>query len=130
MKRDPKLDEKKTPKRTGVSIGIASGVFSLLCCVSPIVLVLLGLSTVAGALSLSYFLFDNFKFYFLAASGIFFVVAMYIHLRRRGQCSVKGIKKNRNTIILSLIAFASTFVFLYYFTTWLGDLAEQYIAST
>ena len=124
-----KKSEKKTG-RFGIKIGVASGIISLLCCVSPIFLVLLGLSSITGAIALGNFMFDNYKTYFISASILFFVGATIFKLKRKNQCSVSGIRKNQNMIITSAIIFVITYIFLYYFTTMLGMLGEKFVNNT
>lgn len=107
-----------------VKIGIGAGFISLLCCVSPIVLVLLGLSSVSGAIALGYSLYNNYKLYFVGASLIFLLAALYIHFKRKKICNLQGIKNNKNIIIAAVFTMILTYIFLFYFTTWLASLAS------
>lgn len=116
--------ETKKVDKVAVKIGIGAGTIALLCCVSPIVFVLLGLSSVSGAIALGYFLFDNFKLYFVGASLLFLSIALYIHFRRRKMCNLQGLKDNKNLIIVSIFVMIVTYIFWYYFTTWLANLAS------
>ena len=117
--------ETKTEKidKGAVKIGVGAGFVALLCCVSPIVLVLLGLTTVSGAIALGYNLYDNYKIYFVTASLIFLTAALYIHFKRKKICTLQGVRNNKNIIIVALFFMILTYIFLYYFTTWLANLA-------
>lgn len=113
----------KKVDKGAVKIGLGAGTIAILCCVSPIVLVLLGLSSVSGAIALGYFLFDNFKLYFVGASLIFLVAALYIYFKRRKICNLEGVKTHKNIIIVAVFVTTLTYIFWFNFTTWLANLA-------
>ena len=115
--------ETKKVDRGAVKIGLGAGTIALLCCVSPIVLVLLGLTTVSGAIALGYNLYDNYKIYFISASMIFLIIALYIHFKRKKICTLQGVRNNKNIIIVALFIMILTYIFWFYFTTWLASLA-------
>jgi len=116
--------QNKIVDRGAVKIGLGAGTIALLCCVSPIVLVLLGLTSVSGAIALGYFLFDNFKIYFVGVSLIFLITALYIHFKKRKICTLQGVRNNKNIIIVAVFIMLLTYIFWYYFTTWLAGLAN------
>lgn len=118
------MTENKNIDKGAVKIGFGAGTIALLCCVSPIVLVLLGLSTVSGAIALGYNLYDNYKVYFVGASLIFLTAALYLHFRKNKICTIEGVKTHKNIIIVAVIVMVLTYIFWYYFTTWLAGLAS------
>ncbi len=90
-----------------------------LCCLSPVILVLLGLSTVSFASSLADTLYGNYKWVFRAFGLLLFVPALIYYLRRtKGICTIDEAKRRRNEIIniaaLSLIAAVLGYLFFLY----------------
>jgi copper chaperone CopZ len=103
----------KESKR-GIIIGIISALIASLCCVGPIIILLLGLSTVSFALSLS-----KYKLYFLLAGITFATLAIAIYLRQRSKacsCSYKeSIKREKKFLITTL----ATVVSIYFLVTYI-----------
>ena len=110
-------------KKSIFTLGAIAGTIGILCCVSPIVLVLLGLSTVSAAIALGNNLFTNYKIYFISASVLFLAVAITFYLKKKNQCSLSGVRKNLNMIIFTVFVAVLVYIFWYYFTTWLASLA-------
>jgi len=111
---------KKKLEKKPLVIGFFAGAIGILCCISPVILVLLGLSTVTAAIAMGNNLFYNYKLYFIGASVIFLVIALALYLKQKKQCSISGVRKNLNLIILSVFIAILTYTFFYYFTTWLA----------
>ncbi len=111
--------------KTAIGLGSLAGVIALFCCVAPIVLVLLGLSTVSAAIALSYFWYDNFKWVFLSSSALFLIASVTLYLRAKKQCSISGIRKNVNFILAIVIIAILVYLLLFIATTWLGNVARQ-----
>jgi len=93
-------------------------VFASLCCLAPIVLVLVGVSTVSFATSLADTFYGDYKWYFRLVGLASLVVAIAIYLRRKGVCTLDEAKKRRNEIFniiaLSLIAGVVGYIFFLY----------------
>jgi len=86
---------KEILKVSGWPVVVAS-----LCCLSPLILVLLGLSTVAFASSLSDILYGEYKWAFRAVGLLLLVMTTIIYLRRqKGICTLDEAKKRRREII-------------------------------
>lgn len=79
-----------------------------LCCFTPVVLVLFGLSTVAFAASLADTLYGDYKWWFRLAGLVLLVLSFVVYLyRSKGICTIDEAKKRRNEIInLALIVFS------------------------
>lgn len=97
------MNVKELLKVTGLPIIVAS-----LCCLSPVILVLFGLSSVAFAASLSATLYGQYKWAFRMAGLVLLAISLILHFRRsKGICTIDQAKKRRNdiinTIVLSLI---------------------------
>lgn len=101
-------------KVSAIPVAIAS-----LCCLSPVILVLLGLGTVSFASSLADTLYGEYKWYFRAAGLIALLGALVVYLRRqKGICTIDEAKKRRNEIInivaVALIAGVLGYAFFLY----------------
>ena len=114
-------NKKDRKDKSWLSIGAIGGTIALLCCISPIILVLLGLSTVTAAIALGNNLFNNYKIYFIGASILFMGGAIAYKLKQKNQCSISGVRKNINMILLVFIIGVVVYIFWYIFTTWLGN---------
>lgn len=75
-------------------------VIASLCCFTPVILVLFGLSTVAFAASLADVLYGEYKWLFRLAGLILLALSFVFYLRRtKGICTIDQAKKRRNEII-------------------------------
>ncbi len=110
---------------SGVPVIIAS-----LCCLSPLIFVLLGLSTVSFASSLADTLYGEYKWAFRGVGLVALLTAIYLYLtRQKGICTIDEAKRRRNEIInyvaLALIAGVLGYIFflyvvVHYLGAWLG----------
>ena len=100
-----------------------------LCCLSPVIIVLLGVGSVSFGSSLAGSLYGENKWIFRAVGLLLLAVALVWHFRKKGVCTLDAIKKNRNEIINTVLitVFAGIvgyIVFLYvvvhYVGVWLG----------
>lgn len=105
-------------------------VFASLCCLSPVILVLLGLSTVSFASSLADTLYGEYKWAFRALGLLLLALSVIYYLRRqKGICTLDDAKRRRtevvNIVALSLIAGIVGYLFFLYVVVeyigiWLG----------
>lgn len=101
-------------KISGIPVLLAS-----LCCLSPIILVLLGVSTVTFASSFTNILYGEYKWYFRLVGLLALALSLMFYFRRvKGICTIDEAKKRRNEIIntvaLSVIAGVVGYVFFLY----------------
>lgn len=94
-------------------------VFASLCCLSPVILVLLGLSTVSFASSLADTLYGDYAWYFRGAGLVLLTIALIYYFRRKkGICTIDEVKRRRNEIInivaITLIASILGYLFFLY----------------
>ena len=113
------VNSEKSALKEAVKFSALPVVFASLCCLSPIILVLLGLSTVSFASSLADTLYGDYTWYFRGAGLVLLAVAIIYYLRRtKGICTLDDAKKRRNEIInivaLSLIVAVIGYVFFLY----------------
>ncbi len=105
---------KEILKLSSVPVLLAS-----LCCLSPVILVSLGLATAGFASSLADTLYGDYKWWFRGVGLISLLVALYYYLtRQKGICTIDEVKKRRNEIInylaLTLIIGVLGYVFFLY----------------
>lgn len=75
-------------------------VFASLCCLSPVILVALGLSSAAFGASLADTLYGEYKWAFRALGLVALLVALIWYLRRnKGICTIDDVVRRRNEII-------------------------------
>lgn len=99
---------------TGVPVVIAS-----LCCLSPVILVLLGVASVSFASSLADTLYGDYKWVFRGVGLLALFGSLYYYLtRKKGICTIDEAKKRRNEILnylaLTLIAGVLGYLFFLY----------------
>lgn len=109
---------------SGIPVVIAS-----LCCLSPLILVMLGLATVSFASSLTDVFYGEYKWWFRLAGILALVVSLVSYLRRhKGICTIDDALQRRNEVIniaaLAVIAgVVGYFFFLYVVVHYVGAFA-------
>lgn len=91
-------------------------IFASLCCLSPLVLVLFGLSTVAFAGSLADVLYGEYKWIFRSVGLLLLAISVIYYFRtQKGICTLDEAKKRRQEIINKTIIFLIAGVLGYMF---------------
>lgn len=90
-----------------------------LCCLSPVILVLLGISSVSFASSLADTFYGEYKWVFRAVGILTLVGSLVYYFRRtKGICTVDEVRRRRNEIInivaLSIIVSVLGYLFFLY----------------
>ncbi|RME52641.1 hypothetical protein D6783_04140 [Candidatus Woesearchaeota archaeon] len=88
---------KKEDKNLVVAGGVA-GVLGALCCVGPVVIVLLGLGSVSTALTIG-----RYSWLFTGLALLFFGLAVVLYLRKKNSCSAKGVRQNWKLVAASFV---------------------------
>ncbi len=112
-------------KISSVPVVVAS-----LCCLSPVILVLLGVGTVGFASSLSDTLYGEYRWYFRAAGLLVMAAALVFYFRRnRNICTLDEARRRRNEIV-NMVALTLTvgvlgyifflYVVVHYVGVWLS----------
>jgi len=105
-------------KITGIPVLIAS-----LCCLTPIIIVLFGLGSVALAASLADTLYGKYKWVFRIVGLILLGLSLVWYLRReKGICTIDDVKRRRNEI-LNIVGIALT-VGIVGYLVWLYVIVE------
>jgi len=92
-------------------------IIASLCCLSPVILVLLGLSSVSFASSLADTLYGDYKWYFRAVGLVLLLVAAVFYLRRaKGICTIDQVKKRRNEVlnIVSIVLISGVVIYVFF----------------
>lgn len=97
-----------------------------LCCLSPVILVLLGLGTVSFASSLADTLYGDYKWAFRAVGLLALFASLIFYLRReKGICTIDDAVRRKNEII-NMLALTLTLgvlgyiILLYVIVHWIG----------
>ena len=106
--------------KRGILLGVGSGLVAITCCVSPVVLALLGVATAAEAVTLGDTLYYTYGWYFRAAGLGIAALAVILFLRGRGVCNVRGAYQYRRMLIVLVASGAATYTGLFWFTKYLG----------
>ena len=98
-----------------VLLSSLGGFIGALCCLTPIVLVLLGLASVSVAASLGNRLYGDYKWEFRLVALVFMVVALVLYFRRRGICTLDDVKRQRNRVVnvTVLVLLAAVWVYIF-----------------
>ena len=101
-----------------------------LCCLSPIILVLLGVSTVSFASSLADTLYGDYKLIFRGVGLLALLGSLAYYLRRnKGVCTIDDVVRRRNeiinyvalTVVAGVLGYAFfLYVVLHYVGVWLS----------
>ena len=97
-----------------------------LCCFTPVVLVLLGLSSITFAASLADSWYGTYKWAFRGVALLFLLAALFWYFyKKEGICTLDAAKRNRrkiiNTVLLALIiAVVLYVVWLYVVVEYVG----------
>ena len=111
--------------RAGLRLGAAAGLFGIACCVSPVVLVLLGLSSVSFAISLGNTLYYQYGWYFRGAAVLLAALGALGILRRQNSCSLAGARAQWRLLLSIVVAMAVVYGLLYWFTGYLARVAVR-----
>ncbi len=120
---------------------IISGLAALiggLCCLTPVVLVLVGLASISAAAGLGNMLYGDYKWAFRLVALGFLALALWFYFRQKGICTLDQARRERNRIIntsLVILIFAVgayiawTYVTVHYLGIWAGLPWAQYDES-
>ncbi|MEX2045971.1 MAG: hypothetical protein WEE03_02325 [Chloroflexota bacterium] len=105
-------------------IGGVSGLVGIACCVSPVILYLIGVASATTAVSLGNTLYYDYGWYFRGAGLAVGVLAVILYLRGRGRCDLRAARSSWLTLAGAGVVAVVTYAALYGATTWLGSLAQ------
>ena len=111
-------------KVSSIPVFIAS-----LCCLSPIILLSLGIVSLSVATELADVFYGKYKWSFRFVGFVALIIAFVFYLRRSGVCTLDEVKKRRNEILNKLILLVITgtlgyifflYVVVHYLGVWLN----------
>lgn len=110
--------QSNSDRKVALLVSAFGGLMASLCCVTPIVMVSLGLASVTVANNWGNLLYGEYKWHFrLVALGLV-VLALVVYFRSQGVCTVDQAKRQRNRIanvaMLVLLAFNAIYIFWNY----------------
>ena len=116
----PEATEHVGEVRKGIKFGLLSGLAGIMCCVSPVVLVLLGIATAAEAVTLGDTLYYGYAWFFRAFGLAVAAIAVVLYLRRRRMCTLAGARRSWRLLAVLVVAGIGTYIGLFWFTKYLG----------
>lgn len=108
----------------GLGIGALGGLVGISCCVSPVILYLVGVASATEAVGLGNRLYGEYAWYFRGAGLVVGGAAFALYLRRRDHCDLRGARAQWRTVATAAAAGVVTYGALYALTTWLGTRAH------
>jgi len=92
------------------------GFIGALCCLAPIVLVMLGLASVSAAAGLGNVLYGEYSWAFRLAAAVFLAIGLVVYFRRRGICSLDDARRQRTWLINVgvLVALTTTGIYIFW----------------
>ena len=95
-----------------------------LCCITPLLLVLLGVASLSTAASLDHVLNGEYDWVFRGAALVFLGIAVWVYFRRRGVCTLDQARRQRsrilNTAFLALLFAVGGYLALWYLLAYWG----------
>ena len=110
--------------RAGLRIGLVAGLVGISCCVSPVVMVLLGLASVSFAISLDNTLYYQYGWYFRGAALALAAAGVIGILRGRNACTLRGARTQWRLLLTAALVMAAVYVSLYWLTAHLARSAS------
>ncbi len=103
---------------------------SLLCCVSPILIAVLGIGSVSLAYSYSDVLYGQYKWVFRIAGLVLLAIALWSYFRKaKNICTLDQAKRRKNEIInaslIAVIMFVIGYFLLYQFLNGLALVLQK-----
>lgn len=120
--RAPEAPAAVRPRRSAL-LGAVAGLIGIGCCVYPVALVLLGLSTAVAAVDLASMLFEEWGWAFRSVGVAFASAALWAQRRRARACAVDARPSLARNAVWIVTVGVATYAAFYGFTTWLGSLA-------
>jgi hypothetical protein len=102
--------------RSGVKLGAVAELVGIACCVSPVVLVLLGLSSVSFAISLANTPYCEYGWYSRGAAVLLAAAGVVHLLKRRRACTPEGARTQWRLLLAVLVTMVVVYAVLYSLT--------------
>lgn len=103
-----------------VLISALAGLIGGLCCLTPVVLVLLGLASISVAADLGNVLYGEYSWWFRSAALGFIVLGLVVYFRRKGICTLDQARRERNRLLNTSLVVLIFAVGIYIFWTYIA----------
>jgi hypothetical protein len=120
VNNEPMNNGKGKDARGVFLISALAGLIGGLCCVTPIVLVLLGLASISAAADVGNVLYGNYRWIFRSVALAFLALALVVYFRRKGICTLDQARRARNRIINTTLVVLIFAVGIYIFWTYIA----------
>lgn len=97
-------------KLTGIPV-----LFASMCCLSPVILFLLGITTVWVATEMADLFYGTYKWVFRWVWLLALIIALVIYFRKKWVCTLDQVKRQRNKIINTVLITLITAILGYMF---------------
>jgi hypothetical protein len=74
-----------------------------LCCLTPLMLVLLGAASISTAAGMDDVLSGKYAWAFRVGGLVFVGVALWVYFKRRGVCTLDAVRRQRNRIVSTVL---------------------------
>ncbi len=110
------LSNQTSDRKNILLFSVIAGVIAGLCCLTPIVLVMLGLATVSVAADLGNVLYGEYRWVFRGTALAFLAVGLLAYFRKRGICTLDQARHQRHRILnVSLVVLtAASGIYLFW----------------
>ena len=114
------MAEQPSDRRGVLLISALAGLIGGLCCVTPVVLVLLGLASISVAADLGNVLYGDYRWFFRLGALAFLTLALWVYFRRRGICTLDQARRERNRILNTSLVVVIGAIGVYIFWTYIA----------
>ena len=114
------MAEKPNDRKGVLLISALAGLIGGLCCVTPVVLVLLGLASISAAADFGNVLYGDYRWVFRLTALSFLALALWIYFRRRGICTLDQARRERNRILNTSLVVVIGAIGVYIFWTYIA----------
>jgi len=114
------MAEQPSDRKGVLLISALAGLIGGLCCVTPVVLVLLGLASISVAADLGNVLYGDYRWLFRLTALALLALALWIYFRRRGICTLDQARRERNRIVNTSLVVVIGAVGVYIFWTYIA----------
>lgn len=113
-----RVNSRPQDRKVAIAISALGGLFASLCCLTPIVMVSLGLATAAVANDWGNLLYGEYKWHFRLAALALVAIALISYYRTQGVCTLDQARRQRNRIVntalLAILTFSAIYIFWNY----------------
>ena len=117
---EERMADQPSDRKGVLLISALAGLIGGLCCVTPVVLVLLGLASISVAADLGNVLYGDYRWFFRLGAVAFLSLAVWIYFRRRGICTLDQARRERNRIVNTSLVVVIGAIGVYIFWTYIA----------